>query len=200
MLVFMVRQKQDRAYDIFRNLYAHLDPNGYKPDLGGEISLSQAISWAVKEFCGPGKQLGGIFILFDEFSLYINNYARRSAAGDLQDLLNGVSDNQGKVVFMAFAQQDPNTTAQNVFDASNSGQRDSLIKELNRIPKKFILHTLLESVINSYLDQSSEKWRKFILDSTVSLPLASATNIAYEHFRDRYEKVWKINLQTLRRK
>ena len=200
MLIQEVQQKQDSAYDVFRNLYAHLDPHGYKPDLGGEISLADAINWAVKEFCGEGKPLGGILILFDEFSLYVNNYAKRSAAGDLQDMLNGVSNNQGKVVFIAFAQQDPNTTAQNALASGNAEQRDSLIKELTRIPKKFVLHSLLESVIDSYLDQPSDKWQMFAQDSAVSLPLASATNIAYEQFRDRYEKLGWSSLQTFEEK
>jgi hypothetical protein len=200
MLIREIEQKQDSAYDIFRNLYANLDPYGYKPDMGGEISLADAINWAAKEFCGEGKLLGGILILFDEFSLYVNNYAKRSAAGDLQDMLNGVSNNQGKVVFIAFAQQDPNTTAQNAFASGNSEQRDSLLKELTRIPKKFVLHSLLESVIDSYLDQPEDKWQRFVQDSKVSLPLASATNIAYEHFRDRYEKLGWTSLQTFEEK
>lgn len=88
LLIQHVKNKQDSAYDRFIDLYAHLDEHGFKPDMEGELSLAHAVEWAVKKFCGDGS-LGGIVVLFDEFSLYINNYAQRSAAGDLQDLLNG---------------------------------------------------------------------------------------------------------------
>ena len=189
LLIQEVKQKRDRAYDIFANLYAHLDEQGFKPDMGGELSLAQAITWAVQKFCGVGKPFGGLVILFDEFSLYVNNYAKRSAAGDLQDMLNGVSDNKGKVVFLAFAQQDPITAAQNALAGSSANQRDSLIKELTRIPKTFILHSLMESVIDSYLDQPNDKWQQFIQESTVSIPLAAATDTAFEQFKDRYIKL-----------
>ncbi len=200
MLIQEVKLKRDRAYDLFGNLYAHLDEHGFKPDMEGELSLAQAIRWAVKEFCGEGKPLGGILILFDEFSLYVNNYAQRSAAGDLQDMLNGVSDSQGKVVFLAFAVQDPITTAQNALAGGSSNQRDSLLKELTRIPKSFILHSLMESVIDSYLEQPTDKWQRFAQDSVVSLPLSSATNVAYEQFRDRYEKLGWTSLQRFEEK
>ena len=200
MLTQEVKQKRDRAYDIFGNLFAHIDEQGFKPDMGGELSIAQAIRWAVKEFCGEGKPLGGMVIIFDEFSLYVNNYAKRSAAGELQDMLNGVSDNQGKVVFLAFAQQDPITTAQNVLAGGSANQRDSLLKELTRIPKKFILHSLMESVIDSYLEQPTDKWQRFAQDSAVSIPLAAATNTAYEQFRDRYEKLGWSSIQKFEEK
>lgn len=196
MLIQDIQKKRDRAYDLFENLYAHLDEHGWKPNMRGELSLDRAICWASDEFCSEGKPLGGIIILFDEFNLYITNYAQRSAAGDLQDLLNGVSNRQGKVAFLAFAQQDPVTIAQNVLAVSTTAQRESLLKELSRIPKQFILYSLMESVIDSYLIQPNDVWQMFSQDSSVSLPLSQATNIALDQFKDRYDKIGWTSIET----
>lgn len=196
MLVQNVKRKQDSAYDKFIDLYAHLDEHGFKPDMKGELSLAFAIKWAVKNFCGDGK-LGGVIVLFDEFSLYIQNYAKRTAAGDLQDLLNGVDECRGKAVFMAFAQQDPITAAQNALIGATPEQKESLLKEITRIPQsgKFILHSLMESVIDSYLEQPKEKWQKFIQEPNVSLLISQATNVALDQFKDRYTKLGWASIQ-----
>lgn len=194
LLIQHVKNKQDSAYDRFIDLYAQLDEHGFKPDMEGELSLAHAVEWAVKKFCGDGK-LGGIVVLFDEFSLYINNYAQRSAAGDLQDLLNGVDKCRGKAIFLAFAQQDPVTVAQNALVGSGANQRESLIKELTRIPQKFILHSLMESVISSYLEQPNDKWQKFIQESNVSILISQATNVALDQFKDRYNKLGWTSVQ-----
>jgi len=195
MLIQEVKLKRDRAYDLFVNLYAHLNEHGFKPDMGSELSLNDAICWAVREFCGPGKPLGGILILFDELNLYITNYAQHSAAGNLQDMLNGVSNCQGKVAFLAFAQQDPITIAKNILAGGIANQRDSLLKELTRIPKQLVLYSLMESVISSYLNQPNDVWQRFVQDSAVSLPLSQATNVALDQFRDRYDKLGWSSIQ-----
>lgn len=187
LLIEYVQQKQDNAYDLFKKLYAHIDDHGFMPDMGGELSLADAVRWAVDQYCGEDKPLGGLLVLFDEFSLYVTNYAQRSASGDLQDLLNGISDRQGKAAFMAFAQQDPVTVAQNA--GTSGAQRDSLVKELNRIPTKMTLHSLMESVIDSYLEQPQENWQQFMQDREASRIISTATNIAMDHFESRYQNL-----------
>lgn len=194
MLMQNVKHKHDSAYDRFIDLYAHLDEHGFKPNMGGELSLASAVEWAVKQFCGEGK-LGGVIVLFDEFSLYIQNYAKRSAAGDLQDLLNGIDKCRGKSIFLAFAQQDPITAAQNALASAGTDQRESLLKELTRIPQKFILHSLMESVIDSYLEQPGDKWQKFIQEPNVSTLISQATNVALDQFNDRYTKLGWTRVQ-----
>ena len=67
------------------------------PNLGGAVSLRDAVDWAARTCCTNGS-LGGVLILFDEFSFYVQRFAQ-CATGDLQDLLNGVDNNQGTVVF-----------------------------------------------------------------------------------------------------
>lgn len=183
LLLREVQQRHD-VYDMCVRLFTHL--YSVRPNFGGEISLKEVVNWAATSFCGFGKPLGGMLILFDEFSAYINRYAQRNATGELQDLLNGVDDQRGKVVFLAFAQHDPLTVADNIHLPSQS--RESLKRELTRLPKKFVLYSLMESVIDAYLKQSDAAWGQFTQEVKVKGSLYQATDFAYEQFRARYDR------------
>jgi hypothetical protein len=159
---------------------------GMVPNLGAQASLRETIEWAADTLCGEGKPLGGLVILLDEFSLYINRYAQRSAVGELQDLLNGVSNRAGRVVFLAFAQHDPLTVADNANISSHA--RDTLKHELTRIPKKFALYSLMESVIDAYLRQREYAWGAFSSQPDVKDQLEWATHIAHSAFEARYAR------------
>lgn len=185
MLLQNIRQRRDSAYDQCRFLHKHI--HGTLPDFGGEVSLRELINWVAEKYCGDGKPLGGILVLFDEFSLYIQRYAQRNAAGELQDLLNGIQDQQGVAVFLAFAQQDPKTIAQNVMKGTQG--LESLEKELSRIERNPRLYTLMESVIDSYLTQPEERWREFRADARARGPLARASDLTMELFSKRYEEI-----------
>ena len=188
LLLQEVRDKNESAHprcvDLFKHLYHNVTPN-----FGSDIALKDAIGWLVKEFCGPNKPFGGALVLFDEFSLYVLNYAHRSAPGELQDLLNGVDDHRGTVAFMAFAQHDPITVAQEAYQRGQQAQtqQESLIRELTRLQRKFTLYSILESVIDSYLMQPEDIWQKFTQEKRVQGPLHRATDITLETFRKRYE-------------
>ncbi len=183
LLLREVQQRHD-VYDTCVRLFTHL--YGVPPNFGGEISLKVVINWAANTFCGVDKPLGGMLILFDEFSAYINKYAQRNATGDLQDLLNGVDDQRGKVVFLAFAQHDPLTVADQVHLAGQS--RESLKRELTRLPTKFVLYSLMESVIDAYLKQSDSAWQRFTAEIKVKGRLYQATDFAHELFKARYDR------------
>jgi hypothetical protein len=169
---------------------------GVKPDLR-EVSLSQTVEWAAKKFTGPGKPLGGMLILFDEFSLYISKYAHRHAAADLQDLLNGVEKNQGRVVFLAFAQFDPLTTAENLTSLSIN-ELDDLKKALTRLPRKYALYSLMESVIDAYLKQPPKTWQLFTEPSNVRGSFYQASQIAWDRFRKRYDQELQWDFEKFR--
>lgn len=183
LLLQQVQQHRD-VYDDCVRLFTHL--YHVPPNFGGEVSLKEVIKWAADSFCGPEKPLGGILILFDEFSAYIQRYAQRNAAGELQDLLNGVDDRRGRVVFLAFAQHDPLTIADQVHLPGQS--RESLKRELTRLPKKFALFSLMESVIDAYLKQSPVAWQAFFKLPKVQGHLYQATDTAYEQFKARYDR------------
>lgn len=131
--------------------------NGVYPDFGGEVSLKEVTLWVIDKFRGHGKPLGGLLVLFDEFSLFVQRYAQLRPNGDLQDLLNGIADRQGCSAFIALAQHDPNTVAE---DFASGKVLESVKHELSRLPRTVALYSLLESVLDSYLKQSQrlETW------------------------------------------
>lgn len=180
-LIDQVRSRRD-VYDLCVRLFTHL--HNIPPDLKGAVSLRDMVNWVVQSFCGVNRPLRGVLILFDEFSAYVQRYAMRNAAGELQDLLNGVDNQRGKVVFLAFAQHDPNTVADNML--VHSQVRDGLKKELTRLPRKLELHSLLESVIDAYLKQHDANWKVFIETNQVQTDLLLATGAVNRYFDERY--------------
>jgi len=149
-----------KVYDTVRDVVHYV--RGVKPDLGGPVSLAQAVEWAADEFCGTeeSKPFGGVLILFDEFSAFLRNYSIRRAPGNpLQDLLNGVSNRKGKVVFTAFGQLEPTATIESVFRLNaNDAAREAMLVELTRLPAAyhFQLYTTMEDVLDTYLWQDED--------------------------------------------
>jgi hypothetical protein len=142
--------------DLFKHLY------GVPPDFGQETSLKEAVKWVAEDLCGEGKSFGGLLVLFDEFSLFVQRYTNIGPNNDLQDLLNGISDHKSKAVFVAFAQHDPIVIAE--ASTSSSSRLENVKKELTRLPnsKKYALYSLMEGVIDSYLRQSESAYKKFL--------------------------------------
>lgn len=184
-LIQDVQARKETSYDLCIKVFTEL--HGVAPNLHGEVGQREMLNWVARNYCGDDKPLGGIFVLFDEFSLYIQRYGQRNAVGELQDLLNGIEDQKGKSVFVAFAQHDPIIVARN--SVRNASTLDSLEKELNRIPRKVPMYSLMESVINAYLAQPETAWRNFRMDPQVRGPIAKASNIAMDLFSKRYEQV-----------
>lgn len=172
--------RRQGAYAQVRELAKHL--TGVYPDFGREISLEDLVIWTVDEVCKPHK-LGGLLVLFDEFSLFLQKYVTSRSAGKLQELLNGVSKRQGKSVFLAFSQQDVDTVA----EAYSQGQRrEDVKKELERLPKdkRASLYSLMEGVLAAYLRQDENNWQ--IWRPQIRGWLTQVRTIVYEHFGKRY--------------
>jgi len=178
-----VRNHRDQGYDRTRQLIKHI--TGVLPDLGGEVSLQKLIKEISSEYCGENNPLAGIVVLFDEFSLFVQRYAQRRSAGELQELLVGVEELGDKAVFLAFSQHDPITVAKTY--AASQEQSQSLEHELTRIPRKEFLYSLLESVIDAYLDQPTRAWENFVTNPDVRGPIVRASNAAMAIFYKRYE-------------
>lgn len=181
LLLHRLEGRED-VHDLCVKLIQHV--SGIRPHLGGEISLAKVIHWVTDKFCGAGKPLGGLLILFDEFSLFVQRYAQRNATGELQDLLNGISDRQGKAAFLAFSQLDLMQLADNLMITGNI--REGLKRELTRIPKKWVLFSLMESVVDAYLIQEEKPWHALLADKKISGTLYQATDVAWERFSKRY--------------
>ncbi len=181
-----ISEYSEEAYERYVELFAHLN-HGVRPSTEGNVSLREAVHWAVDKFCGRDKPLGGLLILFDEFSLYVQRYARTKAVGELQDLLQGVEDRQGKAIFLAFAQHDPDEVAEQTLHVGQALQ--SLKKELGRLPKRFALYSLMESVLDSYLKQSSTAWEEFLKDPKIKgAVFGQATETAWQTFLKHYDE------------
>ena len=180
----LIEQVEKRMDVRDRCIEALTAAKGMAPDLGAQLSLAESLEWVADNLCGEGKPLAGVLILFDEFSLYVQRYAQGTAVGELQDLLNGVSNRPTKLSFLAFAQHDPMTVADNT-SLSTHG-RDTLKHQLTRIPKKMALYTLLENVLNAYLRQRPFAWEEFKADRGIDGALSRAGHIAYEAFKEHY--------------
>lgn len=129
---------------------------GVYPDFGHELNLTELIDWAVKEVCVPN-HLGGVLILFDEFSLFLQKYATARTPGKLQELLNGISNHPGESAFLAFTQLD----IESVVDTYAYGnRREDIRRELDRLPrdKRARLFSLMEGVLDAYLKQDEAAW------------------------------------------
>ena len=106
-------------------------------------------------------------------------------------------DNQrGKVVFLAFAQHDPDTVADNML--VHSQVRDNLKKELTRLPRKLELHSIMESVIDAYLKQSDEAWQAFTQNGRVQTELLLATSALNRYFDPRYGQTLRWSYDQVR--
>jgi hypothetical protein len=174
--------RKSGSYELIRETFR--DVVGVYPDFGGEINLKDLIVWTVNEVCIP-KKMGGVLILFDEFSLFLQKYSLAHTVGKLQELLNGINDCIGKCAFLAFSQQDVDTVA----ETYAGGQRlQDVRKELERLPKdkRGRLFSLMESVLASYLKQDDRYWESWQQDPKVKPQLAQAREIVLEHFGKHY--------------
>jgi len=181
--------RKSGSYALIRETFRHVV--GVYPDFGGEISLKDLVVWTVNEVCIP-KKMGGVLILFDEFSLFIQKYSMAHTVGKLQELLNGINDCIGKCAFLAFSQQDVDTVA----ETYAGGQRlQDVRKELERLPKdkRGRLFSLMESVLASYLKQDDRYWEVWQQDPKVKPQLAQAREIVLEHFGKHYSIDLKWN-------
>ncbi len=126
----------------------------------GDFTADELLKDVVQRYCVQEQRFGGVLVLFDEFSLFMRNYARGNPhLGSLQRLLEAVDADRQHVLFVAFAQEDPDGVIREIGAES---LRNNLERELQRLPKqnKFLLYSRMEQVIDSYLSQDDEVWEK----------------------------------------
>jgi hypothetical protein len=192
----MVRERDIKALDLCRELSRHLV---HVPLDFGEASLREAVEWVADEFTGQGKPFGGVLILFDEFSTFVDSYARGSTSGEaapLQDLLSGVERRRGKVTFVAFAQLDP----RNILEESSTLQTKAsgVLKELDRLDEAITLRSVLEEVVDAYLAQDETAWRKLEEELVFRREIQNAMSVTLGLFKRRYEEELRWNRDDFR--
>ncbi len=181
-----VDQNNHEAYEQYVQLFAHLN-NGVMPNAESNYSLREAVVWTIDNFCGDGKPLAGVLVLFDEFSQFVERYSQSKALGDLQDLLNGIGDRKGKSLFLALSPLDPDEVAERV----QSGQvLQNIKKELSRIDRKFALYSLMESVLSASINPSDTAWKEFLQENPQSKGFiyGQATELVWNLYLKRYDK------------
>jgi hypothetical protein len=178
------------SYELIREAFKYL--TGAYPDFGREVSLKDLVLWAVDKICVP-KKMGGLLILFDEFSLFLQKYAASRAAGKLQELLNGISDRKGKSAFLAFAQQDIDS----VLDTYAHGTHlENIRRELDRLPKdkRARLFSVMESVLDAYLKQDQIAWEGWIQKQPIRAAMVRSREMLYDYFDQRYNRTLRWDL------
>ncbi|WP_104989993.1 hypothetical protein [Deinococcus sp. NW-56] len=179
----MVQGRESAAYvlavDVFRAVY------GVAPDFGAETALNEAVVWVADTLCGPDKPFGGLLIIFDEFSMFIRDYKTNNPTGaPFQELMNGVSNRQGKALFVGLSQHDPNVIAERV----GGPEGEELLKELNRIPQpnRQKMQTMLEDVLGAYFRTDEGAWAQFMAQRGIATRVADASELAYTLYKRRY--------------
>lgn len=176
-----VQEKKASAYALVVGAFKAV--HRVEPHLGGETSLAAAINWVADELCGSAKPFGGLLVLFDEFSRFIQDYWHNNEKGaPLQDLLNGIAQQRGKALFVGLSQHDPNVIAEKY------GGGEELIKELNRLPtsNRHVMQTMLEDVLSGILKTDREAWGRMLRERGVGGYVSEASDTAHQLFSDRY--------------
>jgi hypothetical protein len=185
-LIQEVEENKPGAYDQYVQLFSFFN-NGVPPSAEGNFSLREAVIWAVENYCGDRQPFSGMAVLFDEFSQFIQRYSQSKAIGDLQDLLQGIGDKRGQAVFLAFAQHDPDEFVEQL----QAGQvLQNLKKELGRLDRKFVLYSLMESVLDAYLAQSPTVWSRLLQEGLAikGQIFGDATELVWDLYSQRYNK------------
>jgi hypothetical protein len=183
-----VARREDDAFEMVREVSYAL--YGLYPDFQGATNLGKLVEWTVDSVCGNDGPMGGLLILFDEFSSFVQAYgAGRSGrhASPLQDLLNGVANRRERAAFVALGQVDPHEIARGFGGA----QLDSLAKELDRIETSRTLRSVLEEVLDSFLKQDESVWKTMSALNPLRQGIDHASEAAWRIFPRRYQSELK---------
>ncbi len=154
----LLRRYDPSSQSLVTQLCRHL--YGQPLHFEGDFTADELLKEVVERYCVQNQHFGGVLVLFDEFSLFMRNYARGNGhLGSLQRLLEAVDAHRQHALFVAFAQEDPDSV---IRDIGSESLRNNLERELQRLPKqnKLLLYSRMEQVIDSYLGQDDEVWEK----------------------------------------
>jgi len=169
------------------------DATGVPPDFGRAVEPGAAIEHVCDQWCGEGKPFAGLLVLFDEFSLFVEDYAKMRAAlhgAPLQSLLDGIYNRRGKAAFVAFSQQDPDDNANLIFRRMGAGEEElqRVLKELTRLEKghRYWLYSSMETVLDAYLKQDEKAWGQLMENERLFEAVIDASDEVGRLFEARY--------------
>lgn len=100
-----LRQNDEQVYSVVDALYS--EANGHSIPVEGQESAQELIDTLCNAYCGTDGPFSQVVILFDELGRYLEYAAEKpQLAGDaaLQQIFQGVQDNNTKVRFIGFIQ------------------------------------------------------------------------------------------------
>lgn len=195
-LEMMVRERNPQAYGHCVRVLESL--HGVAPNLGGSVSLGDAVRWVVNEYCtGEARRAGGLVVLFDDFSGFIGKYGVHGEPGGvtpLQDLLKGIADHPDRALFVAFGQHDPNVVARTVFRRADQVGLQNLERELTRLPttNRHVLYSSLETVLESYLRPDADALSRAYPGMVALFEDATDDTMALLPYRYTAEAGWDV--------
>jgi hypothetical protein len=196
-LIKEIESNTEGSWEKYSSLFEELN-NGVSPDKGGNKNPKEVINWLIKEFVGDEKLFAGLLIFFDEFSQFVSLYIKKGMDATLKNLLEGITENKQKALLVAFGQHDPSEIAKN--STHDKAVLDNIEKELNRIEKKYNLYSLVESVLDSYLSNSTESWEKLINENSIAKAgfLGDVSEYSWDLYKSRYENELRWDFQKFR--
>lgn len=196
-LINDIRNNSEGSWEKYSSLFEELN-HGVAPDKSGNKNPKEVVNWLVQEFVGEDNLFSGLLIFFDEFSQFIRSYINQGMDGSLMNLLEGVTENKQKALLVAFGQHDPNEIAIN--EKTDRAVLENIEKELNRIEQKYNLYSLVESVLDSYLSNSTVSWEKLINENPTAKAgfLGAVSEYSWELFESRYENELRWDFQKYR--
>jgi hypothetical protein len=168
-----------------RELSKHVE--GHTVDFGAESSVQDLLQWILDTFCIEDGPFSGMVVLFDEFHVFIESYAKNPEKGNpLQNMLNvfEIKRNQGRSLFCALTTMDPTAAAQTALRRTG-GDGQSIGKELNRIGTRIRFKCEMEFVLDSMLQQQTDQWKD--LYEECRGPIGRADKIIRQVYKDRFK-------------
>lgn len=167
-----------------RDLSKHVE--GHTVDFGAESSVQDLLQWVLDTYCQEDGPFSGLVVLFDEFHVFIDSYAKNPEKGNpLQNMLNvfELKKNQGRSLFCALTTMDPTAAAQTALKRTG-GDSQNIGKELNRIGTRLRFKCEMEAVLDSMLQQQEDPWVELYQECRG--PLGRADSIVRRVYGDRF--------------
>ena len=194
-LLAAVRDHDGTVYELCRDLSYQL--HGVRGDFGSAVSLDIVIKWVTDTYCGREKPLRGLLVLFDEFAVFVGKYAEQrvgSNTGALQQLLDGIANARNAACLVAFSQMDLPDLVKRLFsgNVAPTAEEQDLTKELTRLPNdsRFLLHSSLERVLDTYLKQVPERLADIVEETGDAFQDASDLTVQLLPQRYDYKQGW----------
>lgn len=189
-LIDSVKRFDGETYDIVNQMFRHLI--GTYPHFEGGLQPKEILRWLVEHYCDGERRFGGVLVLFDEFSQFVERYySQRQYAGSLQSLLETVDSLRRTVLFVAFAQHDPSNMVRHIVANATALQQEEALRELQRLPEnnKLLLHTRMERVIDGYLRHEGSPFSHLLQQrEQLDNQIWDASMLAMKVFAPRYDE------------